>query len=140
MPDDWADFGPSSDTEIEVFIDDGEIIDDSDIEVVIIDDSDTQVVVIDGPGDETVSDESGSEVGVPDPWSEPLAWSDQPPAPPEQALAHVETILDQVERALTRLDDGTYGQCLSCGSLIDDNHLDASPTREACSSCTPVGA
>jgi hypothetical protein len=116
MPNDWADFGPSGDTEIEAFID------------------------VDRPGVETGVDQHGSEPGASAPAEEALPWSDPATAPPEEALARVENILDQVEQALARLDDGTYGQCQTCGSVIGDDQLDAAPMEQVCASCTAVGA
>ena len=32
----------------------------------------------------------------------------------------VDALLDEVELALARLDDGTYGRCETCGAVIDD--------------------
>ncbi len=121
MPNDWADFGPSGDTEIEAFID------------------------ADRAGAGTALDEHASEPdqSTPDPSTpggEALPSADPLSAPPEEALAHVENILDQVEQALARLDDGTYGRCQTCGSVIHDDQLEAAPTVQACASCMAVGA
>ena len=33
------------------------------------------------------------------------------------------SVLDEVEQALARLDDGTYGRCEECGAPIDDGRL-----------------
>ena len=54
--------------------------------------------------------------------------SDASPVPPEEALANVENILDQIEQALTRLDDGTTGSAERVRSAIDDDQLEAAPT------------
>src|ERR1700727_329517 len=35
----------------------------------------------------------------------------------------VEALLDQVDAALARLDDGSYGRCQSCGTIIADERL-----------------
>ena len=40
--------------------------------------------------------------------------------------------LDEVERALTKLDDGTYGQCEVCGEAIADARLEAMPATRFC--------
>lgn len=40
--------------------------------------------------------------------------------------------LDDVERALARLDEGTYGTCDVCGATIDDEVLAAEPQRRRC--------
>ena len=41
-------------------------------------------------------------------------------------------MLDQIERALERIDDGTYGICESCGNPIGKLRLQAVPA------CDPV--
>ncbi|HEY4929242.1 MAG TPA: hypothetical protein VIH95_08815, partial [Acidimicrobiales bacterium] len=51
------------------------------------------------------------------------------------AVDAVDGLLDEVERALARLDDGTYGRCETCGSPIDDTDLAAQPLVRECRSC-----
>jgi hypothetical protein len=51
------------------------------------------------------------------------------------AVDEVDALLDEVERALARLDDGTYGRCETCGTLIDDEVLAADPVIRHCASC-----
>jgi len=51
------------------------------------------------------------------------------------AADSVDELLDEVELALARLDDGTYGRCESCGSPIDDARLAASPIERTCGHC-----
>jgi RNA polymerase-binding protein DksA len=46
-----------------------------------------------------------------------------------------ETLAD-VERALHKLDDGTYGVCEVCGKPIGDARLEAMPTARRCMACT----
>jgi RNA polymerase-binding transcription factor DksA len=53
----------------------------------------------------------------------------------ESAIDAVDRLLDEVERALRRLDDGTYGSCAGCGGSIDDDRLALSPTAEECADC-----
>ena len=43
------------------------------------------------------------------------------------------TILQQVEDALKRIDDGTFGQCTVDGAPIDAKRLDAMPWTPYCS-------
>jgi RNA polymerase-binding transcription factor DksA len=57
------------------------------------------------------------------------------PQSPERSIDAVDELLDEVEGALSRLDDGTYGVCESCGGPIDDARLAESPTTQSCSSC-----
>jgi len=40
--------------------------------------------------------------------------------------------LDDVEKALARLDDGTYGTCEVCGNPISDARLEAMPATRFC--------
>jgi RNA polymerase-binding transcription factor DksA len=47
-------------------------------------------------------------------------------------LERVEAELGDVEHALTRLDDGTYGTCEACGEAIDDARLEAMPATRFC--------
>ena len=52
------------------------------------------------------------------------------------AVEAVDGLLDEVERALARLDDGTYGRCETCGAPIDDTDLAARPLVRECGGCT----
>ena len=54
---------------------------------------------------------------------------------PETAIDRVDQLLDEVELALARLDDKTYGQCVACGAAIDDARLAAEPTVQTCGTC-----
>jgi len=57
------------------------------------------------------------------------------------AVDAVDGLLDEVELALARLDDGTYGRCQECGSVIGDDELAANPVIRVCVSCsTPSSA
>jgi RNA polymerase-binding transcription factor DksA len=47
-------------------------------------------------------------------------------------LEQVEAELADVERALRRLDDGTYGTCDACGAAIADERLAAQPAARFC--------
>jgi RNA polymerase-binding transcription factor DksA len=57
----------------------------------------------------------------------------------EASIDAVDRLLDEVELALARLEDGTYGACESCGALIDDDRLAESPTVRFCSTCPESG-
>jgi len=50
-------------------------------------------------------------------------------------LRRIEAELDDVEGALGRLQDGTYGVCVSCGRAITDERLQAEPTARSCEDC-----
>ena len=47
----------------------------------------------------------------------------------------VETSLEEVERALAKLDDGTYGICESCGARIERARLEVLPYALYCLDC-----
>lgn len=49
----------------------------------------------------------------------------------EAALAE----LAAVSRALERIDNGTYGECIVCGKNIDPRRLDVLPQAATCVSC-----
>jgi DnaK suppressor protein len=54
----------------------------------------------------------------------------------ELALTHnARELLVQTERALARIDDGTYGTCESCGEPIGKARLQAFPRAVLCVSC-----
>jgi DnaK suppressor protein len=45
------------------------------------------------------------------------------------------THLDQVEHALARVEEGTYGTCENCGRPIPKSRLDAMPEATLCINC-----
>jgi len=47
-------------------------------------------------------------------------------------LEQVESELADVEHALRRLEDGTYGTCEACGRPIDEARLEALPAARFC--------
>jgi len=47
----------------------------------------------------------------------------------------VETTLEEVGRALAKLDDGTFGLCEACGARIDRARLEALPYAKHCLNC-----
>jgi DnaK suppressor protein len=52
--------------------------------------------------------------------------------------AALDTLSDQraqVEAALARLDEGTYGVCVDCGKPVSDERLDARPEAARCMEC-----
>lgn len=63
----------------------------------------------------------------------------QAPAPVSDALSSIlemvaesETLLADVERALERLDAGSYDLCEVCGAEIEPTRLEASPATRRC--------
>jgi DnaK suppressor protein len=49
---------------------------------------------------------------------------------------HIAAMLGDVERALEKIDDGTYGVCDRCGSPIGEERLAARPWSVLCLSCS----
>jgi RNA polymerase-binding protein DksA len=45
---------------------------------------------------------------------------------------NVDHLLDEIEAALARLDDGTYGLCTRCGRQISAERLEAVPYATLC--------
>lgn len=74
-----------------------------------------------------------------------LSRIDQHPAEAASELAEMERdeavllVMDgqraEVEAALARLDDGTYGRCVACGTTLPDERLDARPEAARCVTC-----
>jgi RNA polymerase-binding transcription factor DksA len=60
----------------------------------------------------------------------------EPGSPSDLSIDEVDRLLDEVEGALSRLDDGTYGTCAACGGPIDDSFLAGLPTTRTCEACT----
>ena len=95
--------------------------------------------VTDGQTTGLVDEPSGAEISAYQ--EEPVVAETVEPPAPESTVAAIDQVLDQVEQALVRLDEGTYGRCATCGGSIDDAQLAEEPTTQACADCapTPVG-
>ena len=48
---------------------------------------------------------------------------------------HSEQVLEQIDAALKRLDDGTFGKCTNCGKPIPEDRLEARPWASLCIDC-----
>jgi RNA polymerase-binding transcription factor DksA len=48
--------------------------------------------------------------------------------------------IEEIDTALARIDDGTYGTCVNCGERIDTARLMAMPTAQMCLSCQEASA
>ncbi len=57
----------------------------------------------------------------------------------EQLLVNLEErerkILEEIERALEKIENGTYGICERCGGPIEEKRLEAKPYARYCISC-----
>lgn len=47
----------------------------------------------------------------------------------------LERMFNDVESALQRIDDGTYGKCRYCGNEIDERRLAVRPSSSSCVAC-----
>jgi hypothetical protein len=57
----------------------------------------------------------------------------------ESELGQSTKVLDDVDRALERLSDGTYHSCDVCGGALADIELSADPTRRVCGQHSGAG-
>src|SRR6266849_5812767 len=48
----------------------------------------------------------------------------------QSLLVNEQALLTEVERALERIEDGTYGKCVNCGQPIPEKRLEAIPWAE----------
>ena len=82
------------------------------------------------PYGESVKNLGGDEEGFAD--------SGQVTEQRSEALAHIEqarTRLHQIDEALERMDEGTYGECVDCGTQINPARLEARPLSIRCVEC-----
>jgi DnaK suppressor protein len=52
-----------------------------------------------------------------------------------ELLASLRRDLDDVEAAMKRLEEGTYGRCQACGAPLPAEQLEAEPTASRCPAC-----
>ena len=48
---------------------------------------------------------------------------------------HDERLLEAIDAALQRVEDGTYGKCVNCGAQIPEERLEAMPWATLCIEC-----
>jgi DnaK suppressor protein len=51
---------------------------------------------------------------------------------------HESRIVADIDQALMRIDEGTYGVCARCGNPIDERRLDAMPTARYDAACQAI--
>jgi DnaK suppressor protein len=54
-------------------------------------------------------------------------------------LAQVRAAIEEIDRALAKIDDGTYGVCEQCGAAIPKARLKALPHAALCVACKSGG-
>ena len=52
-----------------------------------------------------------------------------------RVLGSEEDVLEQIEAAIERIEDGSYGRCEKCGATIPKSRLDAIPYAAQCVRC-----
>ena len=61
----------------------------------------------------------------------------------DEALEGQATVLSDeiasIRRALARIEDGTYGECVRCGEVIAEGRLQARPEAALCITCASAG-
>src|SRR4051794_4645108 len=85
-------------------------------------------------GDGTSSDLGGANLG----YNENFADSGQVTAERGEVEAlsgQLSETLQDIEDALAKFDDGTYGECESCGQRIPEARLEAMPAARLCITC-----
>ncbi|MEX0952589.1 MAG: TraR/DksA C4-type zinc finger protein [Nitriliruptoraceae bacterium] len=48
---------------------------------------------------------------------------------------HARSLLEQIDDAVRRIDAGTYGPCVRCGTMIEPERLEALPYATLCMDC-----
>lgn len=87
-----------------------------------------------------------SELEAQDPFSDPSRLNDNAASDTEASedsshdryralVVELKTGLEDIDNALGRIGNGTYGFCTNCGSLIDTDRLAIIPTATLCLSC-----
>ena len=51
---------------------------------------------------------------------------------------HESRIVADIDQALMRIDEGTYGECARCGKPIDERRLEAIPTARYDAACQTI--
>ena len=57
----------------------------------------------------------------------------------EGQAALVSNEIASVRRALERIEEGSYGECVNCGNAIADGRLEARPEAALCIDCANAG-
>jgi len=53
-------------------------------------------------------------------------------------LSREKKYLQQIDRALLEIENGTYGKCKVCNKIINEERLEAVPTTTICYSCKMI--
>lgn len=53
----------------------------------------------------------------------------------ESTLSTLEEEMEQIDRAVNKIEEGTYGKCSNCGKPIEEKRLEFNPSATYCSQC-----
>jgi len=139
--------------DVEIKVEEGDVVvDDLLVEDPVAGDLEAELAEVDGElARQILADTAGLTDEVVEVVADELVVADEPPSPElvpepelsisegyEQRLAEAEQVLDDVDGALVRLRDGTYGSCEVCGDAIADDLLAVRPTARACERHLPL--
>ncbi len=85
---------------------------------------------------EAVASLSGTSVG----YDEEAGWEMADLDRVVGSVNHIRGQIAEVEHALAKLDEGTYGLCDSCGGAISSARLEAIPQASLCIDCRSIPA
>ena len=54
----------------------------------------------------------------------------------QRRSADLEVTIEEIDRALARIEAGTYGRCTGCGASIPEERLELRPFASRCVTCT----
>ncbi|MGY2075479.1 TraR/DksA family transcriptional regulator [Blastococcus sp. SYSU DS0828] len=56
----------------------------------------------------------------------------------QRRSADLQRTIEEIDAALARLVDGSYGRCTGCGTAIPEERLELRPFARTCVACTPA--
>lgn len=54
----------------------------------------------------------------------------------QRRSADLQLTIEEIDRALARIEAGTYGRCTGCGAAIPEERLELRPFASRCVTCT----
>ncbi len=64
-----------------------------------------------------------------------VEWLDKPNSVPDGDIQKVRLLLDEIQEALKRTEDKTYGTCIICKGEVQLYHLEVQPVAQVCLEC-----
>ncbi|MCF6507656.1 conjugal transfer protein TraR [Blastococcus sp. MG754426] len=56
----------------------------------------------------------------------------------QRRSADLQRTIEEIDAALARIEDGSYGRCTGCGTAIPEERLELRPFARTCVACTPA--